>query len=65
MNASDKRILAVSRIVRQEDFYEDTQAINTFETHLSELGYLSSRVAGRPRRSLPVRVFYSTRSYTR
>jgi ketosteroid isomerase-like protein len=26
------------RIVRQEDFYEDTQAINTLETHLSELG---------------------------
>jgi len=26
------------RIVRQEDFYEDTQAINTFETRLSELG---------------------------
>jgi hypothetical protein len=25
------------RIVRQEDFYEDTQAINTFETRLSEL----------------------------
>jgi hypothetical protein len=38
MNASDKRILAVSRIARQEDFYEDTQAINTFETRLSELG---------------------------
>jgi ketosteroid isomerase-like protein len=26
------------RIVRQEDFYEDTQAISTFETRLSELG---------------------------
>jgi ketosteroid isomerase-like protein len=25
------------RIVRQEDFYEDTQAINTLETRLSEL----------------------------
>ena len=25
------------RIVRQEDFYEDTQAINTFETSLSGL----------------------------
>jgi ketosteroid isomerase-like protein len=26
------------RIVSQEDFYEDTQSINTLETHLSELG---------------------------
>lgn len=26
------------RIVRQEDFYEDTQSINTLETRLSELG---------------------------
>lgn len=26
------------RIVRQEDFYEDTQSINTLETRLAELG---------------------------
>lgn len=33
------------RIVRQEDFYEDTQSINTLETRLSELGVHPTRTS--------------------